>query len=80
MAAQATPKFHNDAGVSTIEIGVKEFECIGAKPPFDHPHVFLDMGDETEMVCPYCSTLYRHNPELAADEAKPTDAIFSDAA
>jgi uncharacterized Zn-finger protein len=80
MAGNATPKFHNDAGVPVIEIGVKEFECIGAKPPFDHPHIFLDMGDETEMVCPYCSTLYRHNPKLAADEASPADAVFPHAA
>lgn len=80
MAAPATPKFHNDAGVPVIEIGVKEFECIGAKPPFDHPHVFLDMGDDNEMVCPYCSTLFRHDASLKADEARPAEALFSNAA
>ena len=36
--------------------------CVGAMPPFDHPHVFLDMGDDDEIICPYCSTLYRHDP------------------
>ena len=32
--------------------------CIGALPPFDHPHIFIDMGADTETVCPYCSTRY----------------------
>ncbi len=30
MAASHTPKFHNDKGVPAIDIGVHEFECIGA--------------------------------------------------
>ena len=42
MAGGKTPKFCNEAGVRVIHVGVKEFECIGAKPPFDHPHVYLD--------------------------------------
>ena len=44
MAGGKTPKFCNEAGVREIRVGVRELECIGAKPPFDHPHVFLDMG------------------------------------
>ena len=46
MADHVVPHFHNDPGVPVIEIGAKEFMCVGATPPFDHPHVFLDMGDE----------------------------------
>ena len=48
-------------GHAAIDIGVKEFMCVGANPPFDHPHVFLDMGSDDEKVCPYCSTLYRYD-------------------
>jgi len=66
MAAHETPKYANDQGVAAIEIPVKEFQCIGAEPPFDHPHVYLDMGDEAEIVCPYCSTLFRHVPADAS--------------
>ena len=62
MAEHVVPHFHNDPGVPVIEIGAKEFMCVGATPPFDHPHVFLDMGDENEIICPYCSTLYRFDP------------------
>ncbi|TIR29487.1 MAG: zinc-finger domain-containing protein, partial [Mesorhizobium sp.] len=54
MAGGSIPHFQNDAGYAAIDIGVKEFMCTGANPPFDHPHVFLDMGDDNEKVCPYC--------------------------
>ena len=78
MAAHATPHFQNDAGHATIDIGVKEFMCVGATAPFDHPHVYLDMGDETEKVCPYCSTLYRFNAALHYDETVPAGCYYED--
>lgn len=76
MHGEGTPKFTNDAGVSEIRIGVHEFECVGATPPYDHPHVYLDMGRETEMICPYCSTLYKFDASLKADEAVPASAVY----
>jgi uncharacterized Zn-finger protein len=80
MAATSTPHFQNDMGVSKIEIGSKEFMCVGAKPPFDHPHVFLNMGAADEIVCPYCSTLYRYSGKLGAGHANPAAAIWRDEA
>lgn len=80
MAGHAVPHFHNSAGHARIDIGVKEFMCVGARPPFDHPHVFLDMGDDNEMVCPYCSTLYRYDPSLGAEETRPADCSLQDEA
>lgn len=80
MAGSAIPHFQNTNGHQTIEIGVKEFMCVGANPPFDHPHVFIDMGDENERVCPYCSTLYRYNPALKATDTKPEGCIYDEAA
>ena len=71
MADNLVPHFHNDAGVTVIEIGSQEFMCVGANPPFDHPHVFLDLGNDKEIICPYCSTLYRHDPALDAHAARP---------
>jgi uncharacterized Zn-finger protein len=64
MAEHWTPHFHNQPGVPQVRIGAKEFMCIGALPPFDHPHIFIDMGDETAAVCPYCATLYVFDPTL----------------
>ena len=78
MATGATPHFHNDMGLAAIETGAGEFMCIGARPPFDHPHVFLDMGKATEIVCPYCSTLYKFNAALGGNEAKPAEAMWHD--
>ncbi len=71
MAEHVVPHFHNDIGAAVIEIGAKEFMCIGATPPFDHPHVFCDMGDDNEFICSYCSTLYRYDPKLHGYEARP---------
>src|SRR6266700_7212140 len=71
MAERVVPHFHNTPGVAVIEIGAKEFMCVGEVPPLDHPHVFLDMGDAAEIICPYCSTLYRHDTGLRPDAARP---------
>lgn len=76
MTGHAVPHFQNDRGVKKIEIGVREFMCCGASAPFDHPHVFLDMGDDSEIVCPYCSTLYVLDRSLHADETRPAGALY----
>jgi uncharacterized Zn-finger protein len=76
MADLQVPHFHNSGGVPTIRIGAREFQCIGALPPFDHPHVFLDMGSEDEIVCPYCSTLYRYDHALGAGRSDPDDSVW----
>jgi len=76
MAQTLVPHFVNDKGVDHIKIGVKEFQCMGATPPFDHPHVYLDMGNETQLVCPYCSTLFRHDPGLKPTESDPPTCVF----
>jgi hypothetical protein len=52
--------------------------CVGANPPFDHPHVFLDLGNDNEIICPYCSTLYRFATDLAAGEARPPECVLKD--
>lgn len=80
MAGGIVPHFQNDAGHAAIEIGVKEFMCVGANPPFDHPHVYLDMGHDGDKVCPYCSTLYRYNPRLSARDTLPPDCLYRDVA
>ena len=76
MADSIVPHFHNDPGVAVIEIGAKKFMCVGALPPFDHPHIYCDMGDDNEYVCPYCSTLYRYDRTLAQDVARPAECAL----
>jgi uncharacterized Zn-finger protein len=49
---ESYPKFQNEVGAPIVRIGCHEFECIGDKPPQDHPHVYLNMGDGSDIVCP----------------------------
>src|SRR6185312_7926474 len=76
MAQTLVPHLVNDQGVDRIAIGVKEFQCMGASPPHDHPHVYLDMGHEAQIVCPYCSTLFVHDGALKATESEPPACIY----
>jgi uncharacterized Zn-finger protein len=76
MAHSEIPHFHNEVGVAVIRVGAREFMCIGAKPPFDHPHVFIDMGGETETICSYCGTLYKVDPLLTVGEASPAECVW----
>jgi len=76
MAHESTPHFHNTEGLKQIEVGSKEFMCVGALPPFDHPHIYIDMGKDTEAVCSYCSTLYVYNGELAPGTSEPLSAVY----
>lgn len=77
MASSLIPHFANDQGVEKISVGVKEFQCMGARPPFDHPHVFLDMGQDNQVLCPYCSTLYVYDPRLHADQTEPEGCLVT---
>ena len=76
MAHDAIPHFQNDAGLRSIGVAAKEFMCVGAKPPQDHPHVFLDMGTADEIICPYCSTLYRFRADLHGLDSDPAGCAW----
>ena len=79
MAHENYAKFKNDQGVSEIRIGAKEFKCAGASAPQDHPHIYLDMGKDDTILCPYCATLFRYDERLGPREANPPDCVFLDA-
>lgn len=80
MADKAVPHFHNQPGVTAIAVGSREFMCIGALPPFDHPHVFLDMGADVEAICQYCSTLFRYDARLRPGAAEPAACVWAEEA
>ena len=71
MADRIVPHFHNSAGVTAIVIGAREFMCVGALPPFDHPHIYIDLGDEDEAICAYCSTLFKFDASLDPAQSVP---------
>jgi uncharacterized Zn-finger protein len=78
MEAEGYAKFRNDRGVPEIRIGVREFECIGASPPHDHPHIYLEMGGNETLLCLYCATSFRFDAGLGPDEADPSDCLYLD--
>lgn len=77
MAASVVPHFANDSGVDRIKVGVRELNCMGARPPYDHPHVYLDMGSDREILCPYCSTVYVYDASLSATESEPAGCLVA---
>jgi uncharacterized Zn-finger protein len=76
MANHSTPHFHNQPGLPQIRVGAKEFMCIGALLPFDHPHIFIDMGDGNDTICPYCSTHYIYDATLPVGTSSPAECLF----
>ena len=76
MGKEYTPLFHNEMGVEEVVVGVRHFGCMGALPPMDHPHVYLEIASEDTVTCPYCSTRYRFDPELDEKECRPAEALY----
>ena len=76
MDINRVPRFHNEPGVARIRVGVKEFMCIGALPPFDHPHIFIDIGESSEAICPYCATVFVHEGRLGAS-CDPVECLYT---
>jgi uncharacterized Zn-finger protein len=76
MATHSTPHFHNQPGVPQVRVGAKEFMCVGALPPFDHPHIFIDMGENNDAICPYCSTHYVYDEHLHGG-CEPAECAFA---
>jgi uncharacterized Zn-finger protein len=70
------PVLCNDRAAPEIRVGVREFNCIGAAPPNDHPHVYLAMGDHEVILCTYCSTRFRFDPGLDPLATDPPDCLY----
>ena len=77
MSGSGYSMFRNDRGVPEICIGVKEFKCIGASPPHDHPHIYINMREADTILCPYCATRFRFDPRLTPLDADPPDSFFA---
>ena len=73
---RTVPQFCNDLGVREIRIGAKAFECIGETPPQDHPHVYLELGEHSQLPCPYCNTVFFFDSTLHEWEAVPPESLF----
>jgi uncharacterized Zn-finger protein len=49
-----------------IHVAKKRIACDGGDGALGHPRVFLEMGEEDRVECPYCDRLYVYWPEKAA--------------
>lgn len=52
-----------------IETDKRTIACDGGNGPLGHPRVFLTIGHEDEILCPYCSRLYRYRKSAIGDAA-----------
>ena len=85
LAASCSSHVRQSAFLDTLREGARRsrrvlqiLEQTGA--PFDHPHVYLDMGQDAQIICPYCSTLYVYEPRFDSGDSDPKGALVSDAA
>ncbi len=57
--------------IEVIQVREDRVACDGGGGALGHPRVFLNLGDEGEVVCPYCS---RKFVLVTADEPTPVAA------
>jgi uncharacterized Zn-finger protein len=59
----ASPKLQN--APETIEVATTAPVCDGDGGPLGHPRVYLTMGADDEVECPYCDRRYVLKPGTA---------------
>lgn len=53
-----------------VTINTKTMDCDGTRDGIPgHPRIFLDMGEKTEIACPYCGKTFKYNPDHNANTA-----------
>jgi uncharacterized Zn-finger protein len=48
----------------TITVDTDRVACDGGGGPLGHPKVYLNLGSEGRVECPYCSRIFVLRPEL----------------
>jgi uncharacterized Zn-finger protein len=46
----------------TITVSKKEVSCDGGGGALGHPVIYLEMGEKTDITCPYCSRSFVYKP------------------
>ncbi len=54
MSAQAQPDNADVPPPEVIEVDTTKVSCDGSGGALGHPRVYLEMGDERFVECPYC--------------------------
>jgi uncharacterized Zn-finger protein len=58
----------------TIYINETVAACNGGGGPLGHPRVFLNLGQDGKVDCPYCSRLFVNRAMQRSDETAPAKA------
>mgnify|MGYP001810342856 CR=1 FL=1 len=56
--AEFEPSRFETSRFETIVIETTHVACDGGNGPLGHPRVWLNMGHDRQVVCPYCSRTY----------------------
>lgn len=51
-------KNSNQIAFEVLHVKTKKVSCDGSKNMSTHPLVYLNMGDEDHVICPYCSKYF----------------------
>ena len=54
-----SPEIKKNQDENVELVSSKKVSCSGPDGPLGHPKVYLDMGDNESVVCPYCSKLFK---------------------
>jgi len=53
------PDIKDDLNPDIEFVSSKKVSCDGGGGVLGHPKVYLEMGDEDQIICPYCSKLFK---------------------
>jgi uncharacterized Zn-finger protein len=53
----------------TIIVTTRRLSCDGGGGALGHPKVYLEMGEGTQVECPYCDRLFVLRPGAGEDDA-----------
>ena len=54
-----SPEIVKNQDKNTELVSSKKVSCSGHNGPLGHPKVYLEMGDNESVVCPYCSKIFK---------------------
>jgi uncharacterized Zn-finger protein len=55
--------------VEILETGSKTVVCDGGGGPLGHPRIFLQIGNDNRIECPYCGRVYKYRNKVLLDTA-----------
>jgi len=51
-------KVQTNTSLKSIIVTTNKVMCCGSSRPFDHPHIYLPLTKNGEILCPYCNVKY----------------------